>query len=545
MTRQLWSFPGGIHPPMNKEISTTRSIEKLPLPKKLIVPLHQHIGNSAKPLVTIGEHVDKGQKIAQADGYVSAPVHAPSSGTIIDIAPYDIPHPSGLQDTCIVIETDGEDRWTPHKSECDYHDMDPSHLRNLVRDAGIVGLGGAGFPSFIKLNPGSGKKIDMLILNGIECEPYITCDDMLMRERAAEIVAGARIMAHALHAAHTVIAIEDNKPHAIEVMRQACADDACMEVVVCPTRYPQGSEKQLIQVITGKEVPTDGLPVNIGVVMQNVATAQAVYRAIELGEPLISRIVTVTGSGVRKPGNLEVLIGTPIHELIDYCGGHVGELDRLIMGGPMMGFALHTGNAPIIKTTNCLLAATTKDLPSRGPTMPCIRCGACADSCPASLLPQQLYWYARAKDFDKAQEYNLFDCIECGCCDYVCPSNIPLVHYYRYAKMEIWGREREKEKANQARHRHEFRLERIEREKEERAAKHKKKKADLTSDAAATSEQQPGEAAKKAAIEAAMQRVEAKKRGEKARDEAIERAQTARDSALKNIAPNQNDEKQE
>ncbi len=520
MSRKLWSFPGGIHPPMHKELSTQHPIARAPVPERLVLPLHQHIGTTAKALVAVGDQVLKGQKIAQAEGYVSAPVHASSSGVVVDIGQHPVPHPSGLNDNCIVIETDGKDQWQTHEPECDYHEMDPSHLRNLVRDAGIVGLGGAGFPTFIKLNPGSSKKIDTLILNGIECEPYITCDDMLMREQANEIIAGARIIAHAVQARHTVIAIEDNKPLAIqrlEAVIQNCHD---IEVVSCPTVYPQGSEKQLIKVITGKEVPTNSLPVNIGVVVQNVGTARAVYRAIELAEPLISRIVTVTGSAVKKACNVEVLIGTPIDALLQYCGGISENMNRLIMGGPMMGFALHSTQAPVIKTSNCILAATPEDLPARGTVMPCIRCGACAESCPISLLPQQLYWYSQAKDFEKTQEYNLFDCIECGCCDYVCPSNIPLVHYYRFAKTEIWSREREKEKADLARQRHESRLERLERLKKEQQARAKEKKRALAAKAASRA---AADKAKNPAIEAAMQRVEAKKRAEKARDEAMNR----------------------
>ena len=524
MSRKLWTFPGGIHPPMHKEISNQTPIEKAPLPKRLYVPLHQHIGSSAKPLVKVGDSVLKGQKIGLADGYVSVPVHAPTSGTVVEIDTHPVPHPSGLNDMCVVIESDHKDQWIKHQAECDYHDMDPSHLRNLVREAGIVGLGGAGFPSFIKMNPGPSKKIDTLILNGIECEPYITCDDMLMREHAEDIIFGARVIAHAVQAETTVIAIEDNKPEAIECMSKACEHADDIEVVTCPTIYPQGSEKQLVKVITGKEVPSNSLPLDVSVVIHNVGTAQAVHRAIDLGEPLISRIVTMTGSGVKKPGNLDVLIGTPIEDLLSYCDASLDDIDRLIMGGPMMGFSLHTAKAPVIKTTNCILAATPQDLPKRGPTMPCIRCGACADSCPVSLLPQQLYWHARAKDFDKTQEYNLFDCIECGCCDYVCPSNIPLVHYYRYAKTEIWSREREKEKADLARHRHEFRLERIEREKLEKEEKRNKKKRALN----AKTPTESADNAKQAAIAAAMQRVEAKKRAEQARDDAMDRANQAR-----------------
>ena len=512
MNRPLWSFPGGIHPPMHKLRSTQTPISKAPLPKRLVLPLHQHIGAASKAIVAVGDKVLKGQKIAHAEGYVSVALHAPTSGTVVDIGRYGVPHPSGLSDLCIVIASDGEERWIEPSPKEAYLSMDPSHLRNLVREAGIVGLGGAGFPSFIKLNPGTKQAIELLIINGIECEPYITCDDMLMREQATEILAGIRIMIHALHARECVIAIEDNKPEAYAAMEAALrAESATLpttSVVKVPTRYPQGSEKQLVYVLTGKEVPQSSLPLHIGVVVQNIATARAIYRAIELREPLISRIVTVTGNGVAHPGNFEVLNGTPINELLALCGFDPQKTNRLIMGGPMMGFALHSDQLPIVKTSNCILAVTEQELPNRAAVMPCIRCGACADACPVSLLPQQLYWFSRAKEFEKTQEYNLFDCIECGCCDYVCPSNIPLVHYYRYAKTEIWAREREKERADAARQRHEFRLERIERDKSERADRHKKKRSEVSE---TTAGETADESAKQAAIEAAMQRVAAKK----------------------------------
>ncbi len=505
MNRALWQFPGGIHPPQHKYESTRSPIARAPLPRTLVLPLQQHIGAPSTVLVTVGERVLKGQRLAKADGYVSVSLHAPTSGRIVAIEPRPVPHPSGLSAACIIMESDGEEQWIDRQPLADYHNTDPSHLRNFIREAGIVGLGGAGFPAYIKMNPGSRKSIDTLIINGIECEPYITCDDMLMRERADEIIAGTAIIRHALQARTVVIAIEDNKPEAIAAVRQA-AGQTDFDVVTCPTVYPQGSEKQLIQVITGKEVPKNGLPLHVGVVVQNVATAAAVFRAVERGEPLISRIVTVTGEGIGHPQNREVLFGTRIAELTEQCGGLHPQTDRVLMGGPMMGFALHTLDIPVIKTTNCILALK-KPFKERAETvMPCIRCGACADACPVRLLPQQLYWYARARDWEKTQDYNLFDCIECGCCAYVCPSNLPLVHYYRFAKSEIWAKEREKEKSDLARQRFEFRQQRLEREKAERAKRHERKKQDL---------QRPHpkspEDPKRAAIRAAIERVQQKK----------------------------------
>jgi len=508
---QLWKFHGGVHPEQHKTISTSRPVTGARLPRKLSLPLNQHIGEFAEPVVKPGDKVLKGQMIARAAGYVSAPVHAPTSGIVLEVGEKPIPHPSGLSAPSIVIESDGEDCWTERHPVADYTSLDPSALRNIVREAGIVGLGGAGFPTFIKLNPGSLKSVRTLILNGVECEPYITCDDMLMRERADEIVSGMRIMRHALRAEECIIAIEDNKPQAYEAMVTATRNERDVFVKRVPTIYPEGSEKQLVQVLTGKEVPSNGLAINIGVVCQNVGTAAAVHRAIHHGEPLISRFITVTGSGVSEPCNMDVLLGTPMRELIEQCGGDPDNLDRLIMGGPMMGFALHDTHLPVIKTTNCIIAATSTNLPSSRPVMPCIRCGACVDACPVNLLPQQLYWYAKHKELDRVQEYNLFDCIECGCCSYVCPSNIPLVQYYRFAKGEIWTKEREKEKSDIARQRFEFRNQRLETEKAEREERRNKKKAALHT---ATATKPGTQDAKQAEIKAAMERVQPNKNAE-------------------------------
>ena len=517
MISKLFDFIGGVHLTPYKEISTQQAIRSVKLPEKLILPLSQHIGASALPSVEVGDKVLKGQKIAKADGYVSAPVHAPTSGTIENIGDYPIAHPSGMSAPCIVIKPDDQDEWTPRKPHAhDYKKLDPSELRNIIRDAGIVGLGGAGFPTFIKQNPGPKGKVETLIINGVECEPYITCDDMLMRENPESILKGIGIIKHALKAEKCIIAIEDNKPKAIENMRNALMLEPLSntELVVVPTIYPAGSEKQLIYTLTGKQVPQDGLPIHIGVVCQNVGTCTAIYRAIEFGEPLISRIVTVTGD-VGQPCNVNVPIGMPIDELIQQCGSTTGSLRRLIIGGPMMGFAMHQTDIPIIKTTNCVLvdAGQSKNLQTRAQTMPCIRCGSCAEACPVSLIPQQLYWYSKSLELNKVQDYHLFDCIECGCCDYVCPSQIPLVQYYRHAKAEIWKRERETEKSDKARERHEYRLFRLEREKQEKAERHRQKKAALEAAKAGidTSPKEKHNDPKKAAIMAAMERVKAKK----------------------------------
>ncbi|MBI5462709.1 MAG: electron transport complex subunit RsxC [Gammaproteobacteria bacterium] len=505
--RHLHRFHGGLHLPANKAQSNGGAVRALPLPKRLILPLSQHIGEPAEVLVKPGERVLKGQMIARARGYVSVPIHASSSGTVIEIADHAVPHPSGLRAPCVIIETDGKDEAAPDTLSGDPVQLDPNELRNRVRNAGIVGLGGAGFPSFIKLNPGANRPIHTLLINGAECEPYITCDDLLMREHAHEVVGGARIVMHALHAAACIIAIEDNKPEAAAAMRAALAEigAANMDVVVIPTIYPTGGEKQLIKVITGREVPSQGLPADVGIVCHNPGTAAAVYRALMHGEPLISRIVTVTGAGVAQPGNFEVRIGTPMADVIAAAGGYTASAQRLLMGGPMMGFAMGSDTVPIVKTSNCLLVAAHDELPLPQTPSPCIRCGACVDACPADLLPQQLYWYAHVRDFDKIQDYSLFDCIECGCCAHVCPSHLPLVHYYRFAKTEIWAQEREREKADIARQRHEFRLLRIEREKDERAERLKQKQKALQTPAEA------GADPKKAAIQAALERAKAKK----------------------------------
>ncbi|MCG6898099.1 MAG: electron transport complex subunit RsxC [Thiocapsa sp.] len=510
--RRLWTFHGGLHLPDEKALSNGRAVEGAPLPRRLIIPLLQHIGAPARPIAQVGERVLKGQLLALADGNVSACVHASSSGTLVAIEDHPVPHPSGLSAPCAVIETDGEDTWAELPEPMGgYPQLDPAEIRERIRWAGVVGLGGASFPSSVKLNPSTDHRIRTLIINGAECEPYITCDDLLMRERAGSILAGARIMRHLLGGARILIGIEDNKPEACEALRFALAETdmrGYTEIRSIPTLYPSGGEKQLIRILTGKEVPSHAIPAQIGIVCQNVGTAAAVADAVLEGRPLISRIVTVTGRAIGEPRNLEVRIGTPVSELIARAGGYRERPRKLVCGGPMMGFDLASADVPVTKSANCILALTEAEAPDPGPALACIRCGRCAEVCPAKLLPQQLYWHARAKDLDRAQDYHLFDCIECGCCAQVCPSHIPLVQYYRYAKNEVWAREQEKRSAQQARARHEARQSRLERQERERKARLRQKKASLD---AAPGAGQSEQDAKKAAIAAARQRAAAKK----------------------------------
>ena len=507
--RKIWRFPGGLRLESHKKQSTKQPLRQPPIPARITLPVQQHIGAPAESLVNQGDFVYKGQPIARPSGYISAPVHASTSGTVVKIANEAVPHPSGLTGPCVTIDTDGLDQWYPHQPKpiTDYTALDPTSLRVRVRESGIVGLGGAAFPTAVKLNPQLNHPPKTLVINGVECEPYISCDDMLMRERYDEILEGVRIVQHALEMQHCIIAIEDEMTRAIDAMQAALdrAEIDTIELVSVPTIYPAGGERQLVKVLTGKEVPSNGFPQDIGIICHNVGTAYAVYQAVILGQPLISRIVTVTGKGINSPCNLEVLLGTPISHVIEACGGYTPEVERLIMGGPMMGFALSSDEVPVIKSTNCVLAASAKEVETPSPAMPCIRCGECAHVCPSLLLPQELYRYARTKEFDKIQELNLFDCIECGCCAYVCPSHIPLVHYYRFAKNEIAALERERKLADKSRQRYEYRQQRLAQEKSQRAERLAKKKAALTSF------ETDSEVTKKAAIEAAVERAKAKK----------------------------------
>ncbi len=464
MTR-LHRFFGGIHPPTHKSESTQSPIMTAPLPPQLFVPFRQHAGEAAKPVVQVGERVLKGQLIGEPVGMISSSIHAPTSGTITAIELQQIAHPSALPDLCATLVPDGKDEWGVRQT-LSYRQLSSDELQKHLRRCGIVGLGGAVFPSDMKLN--HPVVVDTLVINGAECEPYITCDDMLMRERAEGIVRGIEILRHALGTDTVLIGIEDNKPHAIAAMQRAVDESSHpFKVVAVPTLYPGGSAKHLIKVLTGVEVPSGKLPTDVGVQCFNVATAYAAHRAVEHGEPLVSRIVTVTGN-VEQPRNYEALIGTPFSDLVALSVAKP-DTNRYIMGGPMMGVELPAVNVPLVKASNCVIAASDALFPPPPAPMPCIRCTRCAQVCPVELQPQDLYWFAQSHNFGKAQEFDLFDCIECGACAYVCPSSIPLVQYYRYAKSEIRARDLEKRAADLARERHEFRQFRIEREKQEKA----------------------------------------------------------------------------
>ena len=471
---EIFPFHGGVHPPENKAQSTQLPIGQLTLPEKLVLPLRQHVGNMPKVKVNIGDYVLKGQLLAEAEGAVSAAIHAPTSGTITAIEDAIIPHPSGLPDRCITMVPDGKDAWIDKKPQ-DWRTDDRKNLVASLRLSGIVGLGGATFPTHIKLRADGKSGVHTLIINAAECEPYISCDDTLMRERAAEVVQGIAIAQHLLGAEHVIIGIEDNKPEAIASM-QAAVQGKPMQVKIVPTLYPSGDARRLVHLVLGTEIPHDKRSTEVGLQVFNVATVLALYRYFEFGEPSISRIVSMTGN-VQQPQNFEVLFGTPLPHLVAAAGGAKADTSHYIMGGPMMGFALPDENVPITKAANCIIAASPTLFAPPPPAMPCIRCARCADACPVNLQPQELYWFAKADNFEKANDYKLFDCIECGACSYVCPSNIPLVQYYRYAKSEIIAVDKAKEAADLARERNDFRLARIEREKLERAQKHAERAA--------------------------------------------------------------------
>ena len=492
---KLWDFHGGIHPPEMKTQSNGTPLRQLPLANRFVIPLKQHIGAEGELCVSVGDSVLRGQPLTHGRGRM-LPVHAPTSGTVVAIAPHATAHPSALPELSVIIEADGEDRWIAREGWQDYRAQSVEALIKRIHQFGVAGLGGAGFPTGAKLQ-GAGDKVDTLIINAAECEPYITADDRLMQDCAAQIMEGVRILAHILQPRQVLIGIEDNKPQAISMMRAVLAGSHDIQLKVIPTKYPSGGAKQLTQILTGKQVPHGGRSSDIGVLMQNVGTAYAVKRAVIDGEPLTERVVTLTGEAVTRPGNVWARLGTPVRHLLDFAGFQPSAEQLVIMGGPLMGFTLPWLDVPVVKITNCLLAPSASEMGETQEEKGCIRCSACADACPADLLPQQLYWFSKGQQHDKAIAHNLSDCIECGACAWVCPSNIPLVQYFRQEKAEISAIAEEERRTAEAKARFEARQARLEREKLARQARHKQAAA------------KPGEEDKQA-IEAALSRVKEK-----------------------------------
>ncbi|MBE0469065.1 MAG: electron transport complex subunit RsxC [Methyloprofundus sp.] len=468
---KLGHFHGGL-----KLVAHTLSapINNSRLPEELIYPLLQRAHHYATPAVKIGERVLKGQIIASATSAFTVPIHAASSGIVSAIEPRIIAHPSNLADDCIIIKTDGLDKALNASASLDYQQATADALRTRIHQAGIVGLGGGAFPSATKL--ATTQDIHTLIINGAECEPYISCDVSLMREKASEIIQGALILQYILQAKRCLIAVEESMPQAKQALQQAIGTKS-IQLISVPTLYPTGGEKQLIQVLSGTKIPAKSLPAEYGFICQNVATAYAVYQAIIQGLPLTERIITVTGKGIKQPQNIRARIGTPIKHLIDQCGGYSKDVQRLIMGGSMMGIALSSDAIAVTKASNCILAMTSDELENRPAEMPCIRCGDCATVCPVELLPQQLYWYGRSEQLEQCQDYQLFACIECACCDLVCPSHIPLVQQFRATKGSIIIQAKQTEQANLAKIRFQNQQQRRAREQQEQLAKADKRQA--------------------------------------------------------------------
>ncbi|WP_326938212.1 electron transport complex subunit RsxC [Avibacterium sp. 21-595] len=467
---KLWDFAGGIHPPEMKSQSNHVPIRPAALVETYYVPVKQHAGNAGNLLVKEGDKVLKGQPLTLGEGLRNLPVHAPTSGIVTAITPYIAAHPSGLPELTIQIQADGKDQWrTQHPIE-DFLTQTPEQLIEKIYHAGIAGLGGAVFPTAAKIQSAE-NKVKLLIINGAECEPYITCDDRLMQDYPNEIIEGIRILRYILSPEKVVIAIEDNKPNAVKALKHALKGANDIEIRVIPTKYPSGAAKQLIQVLTGIEVPRGQRSSSIGVLMHNVGTAFAIKRAVINDEPLIERVVTLTGDKIPHKGNLWVRLGTPISALLQQVGYQYDGRFPVFMGGPMMGFILPNLSAPVTKITNCLLAPDHFEYAEPEPEQACIRCSACSDACPVHLMPQQLYWFARSEDHQKSEQYALQDCIECGLCAYVCPSHIPLIQYFRQEKAKIWEIKEQAQKSHEAKLRFEARQARLEKEEQARKAR--------------------------------------------------------------------------
>ncbi|MBF0506133.1 MAG: electron transport complex subunit RsxC [Nitrospirae bacterium] len=431
----LATFIGGIHPPDKKELSKDKAISPAKPLKKVVIPLSQHIGAPCKLGVTIGQNVKKGEIVGIPEGFVSAPVHSSVSGKVVAISEF--PMPTGKMTTCVVIENDGSEEWTLLKDNPDYLKLTSEQLKEKVKEAGIVGMGGASFPTHVKLSPPKEKPIDVVILNGAECEPYLTADYRLMIERPGDVVEGLKILMKILSVGKGIIGIENNKPDAIKAMELAVSGEPGIKVCALEVKYPQGAEKMLIKAAVDREVPARGLPMDIGVVVQNIGTAIAVYEAARYGKPLIERVVTVTGEGINEPKNLMVKVGTLVSDLIDECGGFKSDAAKVISGGPMMGFSIYSLDVPVTKGTSGILVLPEEGVVHAEDFGPCIRCGRCIDICPMKLMPSMLSILSEKGFYEEAKEYDLFDCFECGSCTYVCPSKRPIVQFVRLAKSQV------------------------------------------------------------------------------------------------------------
>ncbi len=448
------TFMGGVHPPELKELTRDKPIKDARLPAKVVIPLSQHTGAACKPCVEKGAQVLTGTRIGKAQGFVSVSVHSSISGVVKEIS--NALHPVIGRSPAVIIEGDGRDEKEELSS---IQDISPAKIRDIIKEQGIVGLGGAAFPTHVKVSPPEDKAIDTFILNGAECEPYLTCDFRLMLEESKKIIKGAEVIMDALGVKRGLIGIEDNKPEAIERMRQAIIEcltpNKKMEVISLKTKYPQGAEKQLIKAIAKREVPSGGLPLDVGIVVDNVGTALSVYEAVFIGKPLYERVITVAGDAIAEPQNLRVRIGTSFKEIIEGCGGYKKRPLKLIMGGPMMGIAQYTDEVPVVKGTSGIIAlsetvsyrplASTageaalfhRASPYEEPFSPCLRCGRCIDACPLHLLPSEIALAVENRDFERAKGLGVLDCMECGACAYVCPSTRPIIHLIKYAKAQI------------------------------------------------------------------------------------------------------------
>ena len=431
------TFSGGLHPPDHK-LTARQPSEVCPLPEQLVVPLAQHIGAPALACVAAGQRVAKGEVIGQAKGFVSAPVHAPTSGEVLAVEPR--PHPQGRALPAVVIRPDGADAWVDTLQPADPEGLSPAELIERIRAAGVVGMGGATFPTHVKLTPPEDKPIHTLLVNGVECEPYLTADHRLMLEEPERLLAGIAIVRRILGVQRVVIGIEANKPDAIALLKDRCAGLA-IDVTALAVKYPQGSEKQLIHVLTGRQVPSGGLPMDVGVVVQNVATLAAVAAAVIDGTPLIERVCTVTGPALRTPKNLRIRVGTPLSHLVEVCGGLVEPAAMIVLGGPMMGQAQLSLAVPALRGTSGVLLLRHQDL-VLGAEGPCIRCARCVQACPIRLAPTTIAANTRVERFADAERWHALDCIECGSCSYVCPASLPLVQTIRHAKATILARRR-------------------------------------------------------------------------------------------------------